>query len=767
MSEKTDKEAIKKKHKRAFMIRTLFLLIVCGVAVFVLLGAKLYDIQITNNGLYSAQALSNQLRHTSITATRGTIYDTNGKILAMSAAVENVFISPYEIEQSDQNIEFIALGLSAILGVEREMILEKANKTSSYYQIIKLRIESDEAQRVRDFIIEYKLRGVYLEPSTKRYYPNNTLAGQIIGFVGTDNTGLDGLEQRYDDYLTGTSGRAVRLTNARGTDLMFDDYEDHFDAQDGYNLTLTIDSSIQYFVEKHLEQAIIDYDVQNGAMCIAMNAKTGAILAMADYPNYDPNDFLKLGDRELERLSNITDEDEYKEAYRAAQFRQWRNRSLADTYEPGSVFKILTYAMALEENIATPDSTFYCSGSMEILGSTTARHCWSRRGHGSMTLDQALEHSCNIVCIELGLRLGPQTFYRYINAFGLAERTGLDNSVEGSSIWWSESVFFDRRNHSQLASASFGQTFKVTPIQMITAVAATVNGGYLMQPYIVQSISDNDGNIIESTEPTVVRQVISAETSALMRELLEIVVETGTGRNAQVMGYRVGGKTGTSENIEQIAARAEGENSPQDYVVSFAGFAPAGDPEIVILLLLDSPSHDTGIYISGGSMAAPVVGNMLADILPLSMGILPQYTEENLKDINVIVPRVSGRSVDDANRILADLGFDVTVVGDGSTVTGQIPVQNAHVASGTKVIIYAGEDSPRDIVTVPNLFGMTYSAARHALESRGLFIRTTGAARSDSRVRVSVQSIPSGHETPYGSVVEVTLIDRDIIELRN
>jgi stage V sporulation protein D (sporulation-specific penicillin-binding protein) len=741
---KNTKNAKKARAKVGLLVRTMFLLAVCGIVAFFVLAARLYDLQITNSAHYEALALSNQLSQTTLTASRGTIYDTNGKILAMSAAVENVFISPFEIDQHDQNLALIANGLSTILEVERDSILEKAARTNSMYQVIMPRVENDKARQIREFISEHKIRGVYLEPATKRYYPNNNLASHVIGFVGTENIGLDGLELQFDDFLTGVSGRKVRLTNARGANLMFSDFEDHFDALDGYNITLTIDSSVQYFVEKHLEQAILNYDVLNGAMCIAMNARTGAILAIANYPNYDPNDFLRVSDREMDRLSLVLDEDEFREELRAAQFRQWRNRSLSDTYEPGSVFKVITYAMALEEGIASPGNTYNCAGSMQILGSETNRHCWRRRGHGLMTLEQAMESSCNIVCIQLGLNLGSSTFYKYIDAFGLFNRTGLDNRAEGRSIWWEERVFFDARNHSQLASASFGQTFKVTPIQMITAVTATINGGFLMQPYIVSQITDSSGNIIESTEPTVVRQVISGDTSAIMRGMLEDVVRSGTGRNAQVMGYRIGGKTGTSENTEQMAARGEDDNSRKDYIVSFVGFAPADDPEIVILLLLDTPSHDTGIAISGGSMAAPVVGNMLADILPLSLGVVPQYTEDNFKDINVHVPRVIGRNVEDAEEMLIGLGFEVTVVGEGASVDGQLPMQNAHVASGTMVIIYAGEEVPMQSVTVPQLFGMNYSDARRALESAGMFIRATGAPRSDGRVRVSVQSIPAG-----------------------
>jgi len=765
------KEKEKRVSNRALIVRTLFLLAVCGVAAFVVLAVRLYDIQIASSGHYEALALSGQLRQSSISASRGTIMDTNGKIMAMSAAAENVFLSPLEIERDGQDAGFIASGLSAILGADRETILEKAARTHSQYEVIKQKVDSEEAALVRAFIKEHGLTGVHLEPNSKRYYPNNRLASQIIGFVGTDNQGLYGLEQRYEEYLTGVSGRQVRLTNARGADLRFSEYESYYDAHDGHDIKLTIDSSVQYYVEKHLEQAIEDYVVLNGAMCIAMNAKTGAVLAIANYPNFDPNDFLGIGEKEMERLSLIEDEEALKEAVARAQFRQWGNRSLKDTYEPGSVFKIITLAMALEENVATLDSVFDCHGSMEIVGRVDKDQkplplrCWRRWGHGPQTLSEAIENSCNIACVQMGLGVGARTFYKYIRAFGLRDKTGLDNSVEGSGIWWTDDVFFDRKNQSQLASSSFGQTFNVTPIQVITAVSATVNGGYLMQPYIVSQITDSEGNIVEANEPTVLRQVISNGTSATMRAVLEGVVKDGSGKNAQVRGYRVGGKTGTSENVVQIEMNAE--NARKDYIASFVGFAPADDPEIVILLLLDTPSHETGIYISGGSMAAPVVGNMLADILPLSLGIRPQYTEDDLKDINVHVPRVTGWSVEDAKELLLGQGFECTVVGDGDSVTGQLPAQNANVASGTCVKIYAGEEIPRDIVTVPSLSGKTYSAAKASLEGRGMFIRTAGAPKSDSKVLVSVQSIRSGAETYYGTVVEVTLIDRDIIELRN
>ena len=756
----------RRKKNKPLLFRTLFLLVLCGVAAFVVLAIRLYKLQIIDHDYYESQALLNQLGETTITASRGSIYDTNGKILAMSAAVENVFISPFEIERDEQDIEIISLGLSDILGVERASIVDMAANTKSQYQIVKYGVENEEARQVRDFISEYSLKGIYLEPAVKRYYPNNTLASQVLGFVGMDNNGLDGVEQQFDDQLTGVDGRKIRLRNARGADLMLPEYDDYFEAQDGNNIVLTIDSSIQYYVEKHLAQAIIDYDVQNGATCIAMHAKTGAILAMANYPNYDPNDFLKLSDKDMESLSSIANADEYSEALYDAQLRQWRNRALADTYEPGSVFKLITLSIALEENVTYPDDIFYCDGEMEIQGREPddPLHCWNLYGHGAQTLRDAMRNSCNIMSATLSLRIGARTYYKYIEAFGLFDRTGLDNSAEGRSLWWDESVFLNRYNQSQLAAASFGQTFKVTPIQMITAAAAAINGGYLMKPYIVKQITDNDGSIIDSIEPTVLRQVISEETSSTVRSILEDVVNTGTGTNARVRGYRVGGKTGTSENVEQLTDEQYSESMAKDYIVSFIGFAPADDPEIIILLILDKPSNETGLYISGGAMAAPVVGNMLADILPLCLGVRPQYTEEDMDEINVYIPRVVGKSVEEAQEALIDLGLEFRVIGNSMSVTSQLPMPNAYVASGTTVILYADEDTPKEEVTVPSLSGMPYSEAKRTLESSGLFIRTTGASRLNSRTEVSVQSIPAGEKTIYGSVIEVTLINKDAVE---
>jgi len=749
--------------------RTLFLLAVCGIAAFVVLAVRLYDVQIVNHNYFHARALSTQLSQSTITASRGTIFDASGNVMAISAPVENVFISPLEMARENQDVRLIADGLSSILGVDREVILQRASRTNSQYQIIKTQVEAEQAQQVRDFIREHRLRGIHFEPNFRRHFPNNSLAGQIVGFVGTEHTGLNGLELRYEDYLTGVSGRRVRLTSARGNDMSFVGFDDFFDAQDGHDITLTIDLSVQYFLEKHLVAAIEQYRVRGGATAIAMNARTGAIMAMASYPNFDPNYFTQVSQREQMRLDEIEDEEEFANALREAQFRMWQNRALTDTYEPGSVFKVVSLAMAMEENLASLDTVFNCHGSMNVLGRVDRSRnplpfrCMVRTGHGTLTLCQAMQRSCNIVTADLAVRLGARTFYDYIEAFGLFGRTDLGSLQEAQSHWWNENVFFNRHNHSQLVAASIGQTFAITPLQMITAATATINGGYLMQPFLVHQIHDSEGNLIRENEPEVIRQVISERTSADMRTMLENTVLHGTGRNAQVQGFRVGGKTGTSEDVVQLALTYEGARG--DVTVSFVGFAPVEDPEIVILVILEAPCRATGLSATGGGMAAPVVGSMLADILPISLGITPQYTEEQLQDLSVYVPRVAERPLFEATNALRNLRLDHEVIGSGERVIAQLPQPNARVSSGTTVRLFTDSEVPDHEVTVPSLSGMTFEGARRTLANRGLFIRTTGVPPSAARAEVSVQAVPEGQQVAYGSVIEVTLIDMAIADM--
>lgn len=745
---------------RVIMRRTLFLMLVCGIVAFIILGVQLFNIQIVKHEEYEQLAIEQQVRETTITANRGTIYDSTGTVLAKNASVENVYINPNGIKQNEESGELIAQGLSEILELEYSAVLEKIGKSDSYYQTIKTKVEKETADKVREFINGNDLKSIFLEPSSKRYYPYNSVASHIIGFVGTENTGLDGTESYYDEYLTGTNGRVVRLKSATGAGMLFNEYEDYYDAVEGDDVYLTIDLKVQQIVEKHMEQAIEDYQVENGAAAIAMNPKTGEILAMASMGNYDLNDYTKLSERVQQELSEITDDQQRETATYQAQLKMWRNKGVSDAYEPGSTFKIITLSMALEEGTADLNSSFYCGGSMTVPGREKPVNCWKTTGHGSQTLQQVIQHSCNMGTIALAQGVGMEKFYEYIEAYGLFDKTGIDVLGEGQSTWWSKddwNKMIQQGSEASLAAASFGQTFNITPIQLITAVSAAVNGGNLMKPYVVDKIVGGDGVVSMSNEPTVVRQVISEETSSEVRTILESVVGDnveGTGKNAYVAGYTIGGKTGTSEKTEQ-----ELSTGIKDYIVSFIGFAPADDPEICILLLLDEPSQDSGIYISGGQMAAPTVGNMMSEILPY-LGVASQFGEGEMTSVNMQVPYIIGKSVAEATSTLNESGFTVRVQGDGDTVNSQMPSSGATVISGTEVIIYVGDnEKPADTVTVPDVRNMTYSQAKSTLEASGLYIKTAGASVTVSGVTVSKQSVEAGQSVTRGAVVEVTLID--------
>lgn len=750
---------------RMMLRRTLFLLSVCGIAAFLVLGARLYQIQIVQHDEYEAAAIAQQVRETTVSAARGTIYDRNGVVLAMSAGVDTVYISPAEIERYDEDKEAIARGLSEILGVDYETILKKAGNTNSWYEVVARKVEEDVAEQVRQFKSDGGYVGIKIESDTKRYYPNGSMAAHVIGFVGLDNTGLGGIESRYDSVLSGESGYVMRSTTAAGTDMLYSSYEDYVDARDGDSISLTIDAVIQNYVEKHLAQAVEDYDIQNGAAAICMEVDTGAILSMVSLGNFDLNDYQTISaEAEAEISSTAQSEDEYNELYALAQQQQWRNKAISDTYEPGSTFKIITLAMALEEGVVSENSSFYCGGSMNVLGRGTPLKCWKHGGHGSQTLTQAVQHSCNVAFVNIGQLVGEEKFYEYAEGFGFIERTadtsqqltaktGIDLGGESGSIWWSEDVFCNPENLSQLAAASFGQTFNITPIQLITAVSACVNGGNLMKPYLVQSISDSEGSLISQTEPELVRKVISEDTSAAVCRILEQVVGDqveGTGHNAYVAGYRIGGKTGTStKTTKEISGEKE-------YIVSFIGFAPADDPEIAILVLLDDPSSESGIYISGGQMAAPVVGKMMADILPY-LGVEPEYSDSELAAADRAVPDVSGMSLTEARSALTEAGLNCRVIGEGDTVTDQLPRAGAVIASGSEVLLYAGQSPSPVEETMPDLRGLSYEAAIEKLRGLGLYV-TAGNGVTDAQSElISGQSIAPGESVEHGTVIEVTL----------
>ena len=754
---------------RRMLRRALCLMALFGVALFALLLARLFQLQILEHERFERLALEQQLRDAPTAAARGVIYDTHGQPLAVSASVDNVYLSPAEIQAYGEDPALIARGLAEILGLDADELLQKCGQTGSWYVTVARKLEREQADAVRAFKNENNLRGVRLETDTKRYYPNSSLACHLIGFVGTDNTGLEGIEAQYDALLAGTAGRSRRMTNAFGTDLLFEQFEQFEPGRDGCDVVTTIDSTIQFYVEKQLRQAVADYDVQNGAGAIVMDVNTGAVLAMASLDGYDLNRFLDVSSEAQALIDACPDEEQRQELRREAQIRQWRNKALSDTYEPGSTFKIITLAMALEEGAVSESSSFFCPGSVSVKGRSSPIRCWKDGGHGSQDLTQAVQHSCNAAFVNIGLRVGAERFYDYCEAFGLLEKTGdpddpltavtgIDLAGESGSIWWSENTFCSPKNQSQLAAASFGQTFTITPLQLITAVSACVNGGYLMQPYVVRQILNPDGSVASERRPTLRRQVISAETSARVRAILEQVVgdpKEGTGRNAAVAGYRIGGKTGTSEKVS-----LEARTGIKQYIVSFIGVAPADDPQIAVLVFLDTPSNASGVYVSGGQMAAPVVGSMMADILPY-LGVEPILSEEEAARMDVQTPALSGLPVYEAAKRVKESGLRFRSIGSGETVTDQLPAAGQTIARGTEIILYLGAKPSGEAEILPDLTGMDYGEARDALSYYGLYLRTASPVGETERQRVGAQSIAAGTALAHGSVVTVTLIDSD------
>lgn len=747
--------------RRGAVLSALF-----GILAFGVLLARLYKLQIIDHDFYEQLAIEQQLRSTPSSNSRGTIYDSNMNVLAVSASVDNVYLSPAEIESYGEDRELIARGLSEILGLDFDDVYEKSGRRGSWYVTVARKIERDKADEVRDFKAEHNLRGVRLETDTKRYYPNSQLACHLIGFVGTDNYGLEGIEAKYDELLSGTAGGTMRATNAYGTQLLFTQYEEYRPGGSGCDIITTIDSTIQYYVEKHLKQAVEDYDIQNGAGAIAMDVNSGEILAMASLGGYDLNNFLKVSDEARSLIDAAPTQEEKQELLTQAQTRQWRNKALSDTYEPGSTFKIITLAMALEEGVTDLSDGFYCGGNVNVLGRSSPIRCWKTEGHGSQDLTEAVQHSCNVAFVNIGQRVGAERFYDYCEAFGflnqsqdpdanLSARTGIDLAGESGSIWWSKNTFCSEKNLSQLAAASFGQTFTITPLQLVCAVSACVNGGYLMEPYVVKQAVASDGSIEYAREPKVVRQVISSETSQKVREILEKVVgdpNEGTGRNAAVLGYRIGGKTGTSEKVS-----LEAQTGQKEYIVSFIGFAPADAPEIALLVFLDTPSNASGIYVSGGQMAAPVVGKMMADILPY-LGVEQERAET---ETEAIMPMTLGKSLDDAVKAVEDASLRYRTIGSGDVVTNQLPAAGSAIAAGTQIILYLDAEISSDTERMPELSGMTYDEARDTLSYYGLYISSRSAVTDPQKQIVSSQSLPTGADLQHGSIVEVTLIDQN------
>lgn len=739
--------------------RVLILMGLFGMVTFIVLFCKLWQLQIIEHEDYAEKAIENQTRDISVSASRGKISDRKGNILAISASVHNVFISPKDIVENKYDKDKIADGLSRILNIDREQIMKRLGKTKSQYEVIASKVEDNVEQELRQFILENKLsRGIYLEADTKRYYPYSSLAAQVVGFVNSDNSGSYGLESIYNNELSGQKGRIVITRAANGIEMLSGN-EAYIDAENGHNLNLTIDSTIQYYAQRTLEMGIEKFEVLEGGFCIVMNPKTGEILAMASSPDYDLNNPSAIKDptkaanlAAMKDNSEVSQED-YQKALGDAQLAQWRSKAINDTYEPGSTFKPIVMAMALEEGKINEESTFYCKGSITVPGWPKPINCHYHAGHGNQTIRKVLMNSCNPGMIQIGQKIGNEAFYNYIEDFGLLSKTGIDMQGEGRGNFWPKDAFLAGNGDIvSLATASFGQRFQVTPIELITALSAVINGGHLLQPYVVQSVTDSNGNVVKYHEVKEVRQVISQETSDLVRSMMESVVgDGGTGKNAAVAGYRIGGKTGTSQTQQ------EGH-----LITSFVGFAPADDPKIIVLLAYDHPKPAAkgstvtsgGHYISGGSMAAPMAGQLIADILDY-MGVQKQGSEAT-KDVTV--PNVTNKTLQEAQAALKGVGFNWKVVGSGGTVTGQTPKGGVAIPNGSAVVLYTGEEKLSSKIAVPDVLGKPYSTAKKLLENAGLYIKAVDP--QDNSMQAFSQSIQAGTEVEPGTVVEVRFMDK-------
>ena len=761
---------------RTILRRTLVLMVLFGVVVFIPLIVTLYNLMIRDHDYYEAQAIDNQTRYTSLSASRGQIFDRNMNVLASSKTVETVFIDPNEIAQemtkpeNSNLLDHIARGLSEILDVSTDFVYKQAEDKAFRYKVIRRKIPEELADEVRSFVSENEIKGVYLETDAQRYYPYSSLAAQVMGFVSTDNVGSEGLEAYYDSYLQGTAGKVVTTKGNYGSEMLYT-YEKYYDASDGDSLVTTIDQTVQHYLEKNLETAIEKYDIINGAFGIVMDVNSGQILAMANLGSYDPNNYQEIYDQALagqleaqyqDALLLDKDSDAYQEAMSAynqavaaERLRQWRNRCVSDGYEPGSTFKLVTLAAALDCGAVTENSTFYCGGHETFNDREQEVSCWKAAGHGMQTTMEALGHSCNIAFGHIGVNMTRKTFVEYFKAFGFLEKTGVDLPGEASGLFWAE----DKFSVANLISASFGQTFRVTPMEQVRAVAAIVNGGYLLKPYVVSQVLDSDGNIVKSNERTVLRQVISEETSATMCKMMEYVVTDGTAGSAKTPGYRVGGKTGTSEKIDTYD---ENGKPVEDKIVSFIGVAPIDAPKYVVLVALDTPNYVAGTsytphnqYISGGLMAAPTVRDVFLDILPY-LGVEPDYSSDDIRGVNITLPDVIGMTEDEAAALLSGKSITYRTVGQGSTVSDQLPNPGAEVPGNSEIILYFGNAvKTTEQVEVPDFVGYGIADVDYLATNAGLYIQAKGTDHRDEYVTVAYQDIEPGTMVDRGTTITV------------
>ena len=752
--------------------RILITMAVLGLAAFVPIGVRLYSLMIDQYDFYSRKALNNQTRSTPVAADRGVIYDRNMNILATSVTVENIYLDPHELKQSKADLRKIADVLGQILNKDPQWILQQAGDVKHRYKQIGSRVEEETAAQIRGFINENNISGIHLEPASKRYYPYGTLAAQVIGFTNASGQGSEGVEAAYNSFLEGSAGKVITTKGNNEMDMPFS-YENYLASRQGDSVILTLDATVQACLEKQMESAMARYDVRNGAFGLVMNCKTGEILAMATLGSYDPNNYLELTDpRVLSELDALQQaylghpegseeydrgKKAYSEALSAARLKQWRNRVLSDGYEPGSTFKVLTMAAALDCGAIGLNTSFHCSGSQQIPGRAQLLHCWRHQGHGAQQTPQALQNSCNIAFAHIALKLGGTRFYEYVEKFGILEKTGIDLTGESKGIFFDKALVTDtdKWGTASLTSGSFGQTFKITPLQLVRAIASVVNGGYLLEPYIVSEIMDARGNTVLKAQPTVVRQTISKETSDTMRTLIRSVVTEGTAKNASVAGFSIGGKTGTSEKIDVFD---ENGQRVLDKIVSFVGIAPMEDPEYLVLVALDTPSRETGIYISGGVMAAPTVGAVMADILPY-LGVAQTFAEEDPAGRQIVMEDLTGLTETEACTIIKNQGLTSRNIGTAERVTAQIPAPGSAIPGNSQVILYFGDEPKQRTAAVPDFFGMNRQQAHDAAGALGLYILVTGNTELSPNVTVTAQSEPKDTEVPVGTTITLTFTD--------
>lgn len=743
---KNGKRAAKGPNQRLIQ-RTFVLIMIILIIGFGAVFARLSYLTIVQSSELQEDAVDQQLSDTTVSAKRGTIYDANGKVLAESASVWQVVMAPAYFEEDEQRV-YAATELSRILGLEYEDLYEKTQQ-HSYYVTVKRKIESEAREQVLELINKLSEdydcgNAVQLFDDYKRYYPYNDLASCVIGFTGSDDQGLEGIEYQYDSYLSGTPGRIITAKNALQTDMPYA-YEQNVDAEDGNNIYLTIDETIQSICEKYMKQGIIENNVLNRGVCIAMDVNTGAVLAMVTVDGYDLNDPYTLKDSDKEKIAALP-EDERSEAESAALSAMWRNKAITDTYMPGSVFKMVTASMALEENVVNDNSTFTCTGKITVQDKTM--NCHNKAGHGTQSFRDAIVNSCNPAFVNIGQLVGKNKFVEYYKGFGFADKTGIDLPGEADDVIWESMTDVD------LAVASFGQNFSITPIQMITACAAVCNGGYVLQPYVVSKITDSDGNVIKNVEKKVKRQVISNETSDKMNEYLGYNTETAGSTAGYVAGYKVAGKTGTSEktNVKEVESTFS-----EDYIASFCGYAPADDPQIAMLVFFDTPS---GSAYYGSQVSSPVFINIMTEVLPY-LEVKTSYSEEELEYVDVTAPNYVGLSIGEAETTAESDGFTVTVKGDGETVVSQIPPVSSTLSKGGNIVLYTDSESQAETVTVPSLVGLSVSEVNNVASAYGLNVSFVGAASSG--VVSTAQDIEAGAQVSPGTVISVTFLSSNTV----